>query len=63
MSSIQRQLGGAIRQARAEVFPCNRDSEELHDQLGTARRPLNALAEQELCPGSKFLDSINAGLR
>ncbi|NBQ11300.1 MAG: hypothetical protein EBU29_04385 [Gammaproteobacteria bacterium] len=41
----------------------DRDSEELHDQLGTARRPLNTLTEQELCPGSKFLDSINAGLR
>ena len=40
-----------------------RDSEELHDVLGTARRPLNALTERELCPGSRFLDSINAGLR
>jgi 2-oxoglutarate ferredoxin oxidoreductase subunit beta len=41
----------------------NRDSEELHDVLGTARRPLNAISEKELCPGSRFLDSINAGLR
>ena len=41
----------------------NRDGEELHDVLGTVRRPLNTLTEQELCPGSKFLDSINAGLR
>jgi len=41
----------------------DRDSEELHDVLGTARRPLNSLTEQELCPGSRFLDSINAGLR
>jgi len=40
-----------------------RDSEELHDQLGTARRPLNSMDENELCPGSRFLDSINAGLR
>ena len=41
----------------------NRDSDELHDALGTARRPLNTLGENELCPGSRFLDSINAGLR
>ncbi|MGD2008010.1 MAG: 2-oxoacid:ferredoxin oxidoreductase subunit beta [Cellvibrionales bacterium] len=40
-----------------------RDSEELHDVLGTARRPLNSMTEQQLCPGSRFLDSINAGLR
>ncbi len=40
-----------------------RDSEELHDVLGTARRPLNSMNEQQLCPGSRFLDSINAGLR
>ncbi|WOJ95123.1 2-oxoacid:ferredoxin oxidoreductase subunit beta [Congregibacter variabilis] len=41
----------------------NRDGEELHDALGTARRPLNTLSEKELCPGSRFLDSINDGLR
>ena len=41
----------------------DRDGEELHDALGTARRPLNELTEKELCPGSRFLDSINAGLR
>jgi 2-oxoglutarate ferredoxin oxidoreductase subunit beta len=41
----------------------NRDGEELHDVLGTVRKPLNALTEPELCPGSRFLDSINAGLR
>ena len=41
----------------------DREGEELHDTLGTARRPLNSLSEEELCPGSKFLNSINAGLR
>lgn len=41
----------------------NRDGEELHDVLGTARRPLNSMTEKELCPGSRFLDSINDGLR
>ncbi len=41
----------------------NRDAQELHETLGTVRRPLNSLTEKELCPGVKFLDSINAGLR
>jgi 2-oxoglutarate/2-oxoacid ferredoxin oxidoreductase subunit beta len=41
----------------------NRDAPELHDILGTVSRPLNSLGEKELCPGSKVLDSINAGLR
>ena len=40
-----------------------RDSEELHDVLDTARRPLNSMNELQLCPGPRFLDSINAGLR
>ena len=41
----------------------NRDSEELHDVLQTATKPLNKMSQRELCPGSRFLDSINAGLR
>jgi 2-oxoglutarate ferredoxin oxidoreductase subunit beta len=41
----------------------NRDAPDLHEVLGTVRRPLNSLTEKELCPGSKVLDSINAGLR
>lgn len=41
----------------------DRDSQDLHDVLGTTRQPLNTLTEKELCPGSRFLDSINAGLR
>ena len=40
-----------------------RDSEELHDVLQTAAKPLNTMTQRELCPGSRFLDSINAGLR
>lgn len=39
------------------------DSEDLHETLGTVAKPLNALSENELCPGSRFLDSINNGLR
>ena len=41
----------------------NRDSEELHDVLQTAAKPLSRMKQRELCPGSRFLDSINAGLR
>ena len=41
----------------------NRDGDELHDVLDTSRRPLNTLTQEELCPGSRFLGSINAGLR
>ena len=41
----------------------NRDSDELHDVLQTATKPLNKMSQRELCPGSRFLDSINAGLR
>jgi 2-oxoglutarate ferredoxin oxidoreductase subunit beta len=41
----------------------NRNSEELHDVLQTATKPLNTMSQRELCPGSRFLDSINAGLR
>ena len=35
----------------------------LHDRLGVAARPLNAMGEAELCPGSKALEGINAALR
>jgi len=41
----------------------DRDAPDLHKVLGTSRRPLNSLKEKDLCPGSKVLDSINAGLR
>ena len=41
----------------------DRDAQELHEILETTRRPLNTLTEKELCPGTKVLDSINAGLR
>ena len=41
----------------------NRDSEELHDALQRATKPSNRMSQRELCPDSRFLDSINAGLR
>ena len=39
------------------------EAEELHDVLNTTARPLNELAETELCPRSKALAAINASLR
>ena len=36
---------------------------DLHESLGTVARPLNALGEKELCPGSAALEKINASLR
>jgi 2-oxoglutarate/2-oxoacid ferredoxin oxidoreductase subunit beta len=41
----------------------NDEAVDLHERLGTIRCPLNALGETELCPGSKVLQGINAGLR
>jgi 2-oxoglutarate ferredoxin oxidoreductase subunit beta len=39
------------------------DSEELHEMIGTVHRPLNQLAEKELCPGTTVLENINQSLR
>jgi 2-oxoglutarate/2-oxoacid ferredoxin oxidoreductase subunit beta len=41
----------------------NDEAVDLHARLKTTKRPLNALAEAELCPGSKALEAINASLR
>ncbi|GMG87029.1 2-oxoacid:ferredoxin oxidoreductase subunit beta [Biformimicrobium ophioploci] len=41
----------------------DRDSEDLHDTLETADRPLRDLSEQDLCPGQVALDSINQSCR
>ena len=40
-----------------------REAQDLHGHLNTVAEPLNALGEKELCPGSKVLEKINAGLR
>ena len=39
------------------------NSQDLNQNLGLAIRPLNELKDEELCPGSRVLDSINQGLR
>lgn len=39
------------------------DSQDLNQNVNLATRPLNELGKDELCPGSKVLNSINEGLR
>jgi 2-oxoglutarate/2-oxoacid ferredoxin oxidoreductase subunit beta len=39
------------------------DAEELHQNLGTVKTPLNALDDVELIPGAAALDRLNATLR
>ena len=68
IEDAQAALGAVAAHARdgrvlTGLIYINRDAPELHEVLGTVRRPLNRLSEKELCPGSKVLDSINAGLR
>ena len=41
----------------------DRDSRDLHEALDTVQRPLNQLGPEELCPGRKVLENINASLR
>jgi 2-oxoglutarate/2-oxoacid ferredoxin oxidoreductase subunit beta len=40
-----------------------KDAEDLHAHLDTVDKPLNALAEKDLCPGSATLGKINQSLR
>jgi len=39
------------------------NTQDLNQNLRLAARPLNTLGKDELCPGSRVLDSINEGLR
>jgi 2-oxoglutarate ferredoxin oxidoreductase subunit beta len=39
------------------------EAEDLHDRLNICARPLNALSDADLCPGSAALDKVNAALR
>ncbi len=39
------------------------DSDNFHDILNVTKKPLNALKQDELCPGNKTLADINQGLR
>ena len=39
------------------------DAASLHDRLHTAKVPLNALGDADLCPGEAALEKVNAGYR
>lgn len=39
------------------------EAQDLHDLLETSDTPLNAMAPEEVCPGSDVLEKINAGKR
>ncbi|MDP1631187.1 MAG: 2-oxoacid:ferredoxin oxidoreductase subunit beta [Caulobacter sp.] len=56
----ERQAVGEIVTGLLYVDP---ESEDLHDALDTVSKPLNALSDAELTPGSSALDKINAALR
>ena len=55
------------RRAKGEIVTgliyLNEQAVHLHDRLNLTATPLNALTEPDLCPGSKALEAINAGLR
>ena len=54
----------ASHEARGEILTgllyVRAGAVDLHEHLGTVERPLNALGEAELCPGSAALAAINA---
>ncbi len=54
------QVEGEIATGLLYVDP---QASDLHAALNTVHKPLNALAERELCPGAALLEKINAGLR
>jgi len=56
----QRKAAGEIVTGLIYIDP---DPADLHDNLSTVARPLNALGDAELCPGSAALERINAALR
>lgn len=39
------------------------DSQDLHETIATSKKPLRLLNEQDLCPGTKVLNSINDSFR
>ncbi|MDA5093799.1 2-oxoacid:ferredoxin oxidoreductase subunit beta [Aliiroseovarius sp. KMU-50] len=59
----------AIQKAEAEdkiltgLLHLDPNSQDLNQLLNLANKPLNELDKDELCPGSRVLDSINQGLR
>jgi 2-oxoglutarate ferredoxin oxidoreductase subunit beta len=61
MSFLQRHA--ALGQVVTGLLYVDSDPEDLHRHFNTVDKPLNALSEKQLCPGSTALDKINASLR
>jgi pyruvate/2-oxoacid:ferredoxin oxidoreductase beta subunit len=56
----ERQAAGEIVTGLLYVDP---EPDDLHAHLATVEKPLSALGEDELCPGSALLEKLNASLR
>jgi 2-oxoglutarate/2-oxoacid ferredoxin oxidoreductase subunit beta len=54
---------GAAGEIVTGLLYVDAEPDDLHANMNTVERPLNALDTKELCPGSAALDKINAGLR
>ncbi len=61
MAAMQR--ASADRRILTGLLYLDPETEDLDQTLQLATRPLNELGKDELCPGSKVLNSINEGLR
>ena len=61
MAFLQRHA--AIGQVVTGLLYVDREPEDLHRNFHTVDAPLNALGEEELCPGAATLEKINASLR
>lgn len=59
----------AVQNAKAKneiltgLLYLNPECQDLHTLIETTEKPLNALTESELCPGSQTLEEINASFR
>jgi 2-oxoglutarate ferredoxin oxidoreductase subunit beta len=54
---------GAAGEVVTGLLYMEKDGDDLHANLRTVSKPLNALGERELCPGSAVLEKFNASLR
>lgn len=51
------------KQVLTGLLYLNTDSKNTHEIINTDQRPLNTLNEDDLCPGSDLLETINESLR
>jgi 2-oxoglutarate/2-oxoacid ferredoxin oxidoreductase subunit beta len=57
---MERQSAGEVVTGLLYLEP---EGDDLHESLGTVKKPLNSLGERDLCPGSAGLAKFNASLR